>query len=69
MLKVNAAYINTFYYPDESERYRLEKLQDEFNMIHAELSYSLRDCKGYELWFRKEVFRQKFRERSIHLVQ
>ena len=65
----NVSFINTFYYPEESERKRLEKIQDEHNMIQAELSYALREVFGYERWIRKEIFHQKFREKSIHLVK
>lgn len=64
----SVSFINTFYYPDENERKRLEKIQDEFTMVQAELSYALREVHGYERWIRKEIFHQKFRERSIKLV-
>jgi hypothetical protein len=66
---VSVSFINTFYYPDEKERERLQKIQDEHNMVQAELSYALREVHGYERWIRKEIFHQKFREKAISLVQ
>jgi hypothetical protein len=65
----NVAFINTFYYPEEHERKRLEKIQEEHSMVQAELSYALREVFGYERWIRKEIFHQKFRERSISIVK
>lgn len=65
----NVAFINTFYYPEENERKRLQKIQDEHDMVQAELSYALREVYGYERWMRKEIFHRKFRERSIYLVK
>ena len=65
---MRVSFINTFYYPDEKERERLEELQEEHNMVQAELSYALREVHGYERWIRKEIFHQKFRQKAIKLV-
>ena len=65
----NVVFINTFYYPDEAERKRLEKIQEEHSMVQAELSYALREVFGYERWIRKEIFHNKFRQKAVCLVK
>lgn len=65
---MNVSFINTFYFPDEEERERLEDLQDELTIIHAELEYSLRDLSGWNKWLQKESFRNKFRRRKMRIV-
>ena len=67
--KMNVKFLNRPYFPDSKEMDRREKLQEEFFLIHAELSYSLRDCQGYELWLRREIFRNNLRQRAIKLVK
>jgi hypothetical protein len=66
---MNVKFLSTLYQPDEKERERLNNLQVELSIVQTELSYIFRDLHPYEKMFRKQVFHNKFRDRSIKLVK
>lgn len=64
----NCKFIPTRYIPSEQEKSRLQELQNQLGIIHAELAYIVREDTEYFKWLRKESFRHKFRE-NIKLVE
>ena len=60
---MSVLFINTFYYPDEEERRRLDLLQDKLYFSLVELKFQTKDMSKYQQVMTKERYHNGFRSR------
>lgn len=61
-------FLNTFYYPDEEEQFRLDELQDMMEIYQAEIEYNARDFNEFQKWIYREKSHHNLR-RKLKLIK
>lgn len=53
-MTAQVVFLNTFYYPSEKEQVRLDFIQNQLELYHAELAFLSRDLNDFQKFLLKE---------------